>query len=143
MTPASTVATKTGIVNKRSLISLLEPVRLRRNLTSLALDHRKVDSAGGTEQATILSFKYRMATVGMDVVLSVPNRSQYHRQNRPPAVLFYFQLPNGAVPVVGEQHSSRRLVCSSPVPTNAPGNHYQGDFKPSGRVDLLQGDVPL
>ena len=85
-----------------------------------------------------------MATLGMDVVLSVPNRFRFHRQDRPPAVLFSFQLSNGfCAPMVGQQHSFGFVVCNSPVPTNATGHHHQGGDERSRRVDLLQGDVHM
>ena len=86
----------------------------------------------------------KMATVGMDVVLSVPNRFRFHPQSQPPAVVFYFKLPNGsATAVVGQQSGSGNFVCSSPISTNTQGHNHQGGPRLSRRVDLVQGDVYL
>lgn len=80
-----------------------------------------------------------MSTVGMDVVLSVPNRYQFHRQSQPASVVFYLQLPHGdSVPVIGQQSGTGSFVCNSPVPNEPKASQSQRDVERAGQIDLVQ-----
>ena len=59
---------------------------------------------------------------GMDIILSIPNRFQFHsrdNQSIQTSIVFYLRSENGPVAVVCRQHSSSQLVCVSGISTKA------------------------